>query len=205
MTVSAIVFDLGNVLIDIDFDRVFQSWARSLGEPVESVRERFKFDESYQQHERGEISGDEYLENLRGRFQLGLSYEQFLEGWNEVFLGESKGMAELLDALRGKVPLFGLTNTNQLHHDEWKVRYASLFSRLERIFVSSELGCRKPEPEIFRAVQSEVGVAQADQILFFDDAAENIAGARTWGWGAFQTTSCAEIRAHLLEETAFLH
>lgn len=205
MTVSAIVFDLGNVLIDIDFDRVFQSWARSLGEPVEGVRERFKFDDSYQQHERGEISGDEYLECLRNRFQLGLSYEQFLEGWNEVFLGESKGMAELLDALRSKVQLFGLTNTNQLHHDEWKVRYASLFSRLERIFVSSELGCRKPEPEIFRAVQSKVGVTQADQILFFDDAPENIAGARTWGWRAFQTTSCAEIRAHLLEETAFLH
>lgn len=201
MTVSALIFDLGNVLIDIDFDRVFQSWGQSLGRPVEEIRDSFHFDEAYERHERGQISGEVYLNHLRDSFQLSLTFADFIKGWNEVFLGESQGMAVLLDELNPQTRLLGLTNTNQLHHDEWKERYSTLFARLETIFVSSELGCRKPEPRIFETVQERLGIAKAEEVIFFDDALVNVEGARDYGWRAFQTTSCQQIREHLSQQT----
>ncbi|MDF1667912.1 MAG: HAD-IA family hydrolase, partial [Planctomycetota bacterium] len=137
-------------------------------------------------------------------FQRPLSFPNFIKGWNEVFLGESQGMAELLDGLKPQTRLLGLTNTNQLHHDEWKERYAGLFGRLEDIFVSSELGCRKPEPRIFETVQEKLGIMKSEEIIFFDDARVNVEGAKDSGWRAFQTTSCEQIREHLSTQTSLL-
>ncbi|TNF97595.1 MAG: hypothetical protein EP297_10375, partial [Gammaproteobacteria bacterium] len=56
----AIIFDVGNVLIHIDFEKVFQYWASQADIPVDHIRDRFHVDSAYQQHERGEITASQY-------------------------------------------------------------------------------------------------------------------------------------------------
>ena len=58
--------------------------------------------------------------------------------------------------------------------------YADTLAHFRRVFVSHELGARKPEARAFRRVAREVGLAP-ERILFFDDLPENVAGAREAG------------------------
>jgi glucose-1-phosphatase len=53
MGVDALLFDLGGVVIEIDFGRTVTSWAAAGGVPVDTLRARFAFDHVYERHERG--------------------------------------------------------------------------------------------------------------------------------------------------------
>ena len=63
------------------------------------------------------------------------------------------------------------------------VREKKILQRFDRLFLSHEMGCRKPEAAIYHQVAEELKVTPSS-ILFFDDRAENIEGARKAGWEA---------------------
>ena len=86
---KALLFDLGGVLIDIDFERTFRAWEALTPLSVEQIRERFYFDEAYQQHERGQIDLATYCAHLRQTLQLEGSDAQIAAGWNALFIGKS--------------------------------------------------------------------------------------------------------------------
>src|SRR5690242_3458591 len=93
---DALLFDLGGVVIDIDFNRVCARWAQLAGCDETLVRERFSHDEAYCRHEVGEIDAAGYFASLRGSLGIDLSDAQFLDGWNALYIGEIPGVATLL-------------------------------------------------------------------------------------------------------------
>src|SRR5215212_3108253 len=93
---EALLFDLGRVVIDLDFERALAVWAAHGSSDPAHLRACFREDEPYRQHEIGAISGAEYFANLRAAFGIALSDAQFLEGWNAIFVGESPGVCDLL-------------------------------------------------------------------------------------------------------------
>jgi putative hydrolase of the HAD superfamily len=194
--VEALLFDLGGVVIDIDFDRVFARWAAHSGCDPAAIRGRFAQDAPYQQHERGELDAAAYFACLRRSLGIALTDEQFAEGWGEVFVGEAPGMAALLRSAASQLPLYAFTNSNAAHQAIWSRRFASLLAPFRRVFVSSELGRRKPEPEAFHSVASAIGVAPRG-ILFFDDSRENVEGALAAGLRALHVGSQEDVRAAL--------
>ena len=100
---DVLLFDIGRVVLDIDFNKVVASWANHAGcEPGDLVS-KFSPDEAWHRHERGEISDAMFFENLRASLGIGLTDAQFLEGWNAIFTGEMPGIAPLL-AARGTTP-----------------------------------------------------------------------------------------------------
>jgi putative hydrolase of the HAD superfamily len=148
----------------------------------EEVVARVWQDRTYQELERGEITIDEYRARLAGLLGApDFSTEQFLSGWNGVFFGLVKGAIELLDALSGRgLRLAALTNTNVAHTEVWMGLYPEIVRRFERIFLSCELGSRKPEPQAYRAVLEYLALAP-DRTVFVDDREENVAAARDLG------------------------
>lgn len=64
-SVKALLFDLGGVVIDIDFNLVFAGWAGYSNRSVEEIKSKFSFDQFYEAHERGEIDSAEYFNSLR--------------------------------------------------------------------------------------------------------------------------------------------
>ena len=190
MTVDAILFDLGGVVIDIDFDRAFASWAAATGTPAETIRKRFSFDAAYERHERGEITGAEYFAALRSSLGIELSDAELAAGWNAIYLGEVPGIRALLQ--RQRLPCYGFTNSNATHQAFWAVRYADVLKSFRKVFVSSEMGLRKPEPAAFAAIASEIGVP-LERILFLDDTRANVDGALTIGMPAVLVRSLEDI------------
>jgi putative hydrolase of the HAD superfamily len=84
-TVDALLFDLGGVLVDIDFNRAFGAWANAAQVPASQIAGRFAFDQAYEAHERGEIDADGYFAHLRNTLGLSLSSEELLAGWNAIW------------------------------------------------------------------------------------------------------------------------
>jgi putative hydrolase of the HAD superfamily len=189
---GALLFDLGRVVLDIDFNRTLQHWAHLAGCEPAQLGQRFLPDESYYRHERGEISDEAFFAGLRSSLGVELTDAQFIEGWNAIFVGEMPGIHELLARAAKRLPLYALSNTNALHSAYFSSRYAELLGHFRKIFLSSTIGLRKPDAEAYDHVVQAIGVP-AEHIVFFDDLDENIRGARGRGLKAVRVTSSDDV------------
>ncbi len=189
---KAIIFDLGAVIVDIDFNRIFAAWSAASGVPADTIRQRYSVDEAYRQHERGLISGPTYFASLRQSLGLDLDDATFESGWNAIFGGEVAGIAERILRARRIAPCFVFSNTNATHQTYWARELAPTLSLFVKVFVSNEIGERKPDRAAFDAVCAMTGIAPAHS-LFFDDSEENVQGARLAGLTAVRVDSIADI------------
>jgi glucose-1-phosphatase len=196
VVVEALLFDLGGVVIDIDFGRALASWAEAAGMPVDALRARFAFDAAYQRHERGEIAAAEYFAALRASLRIEVSDPALVAGWNAIYVREVPGIRALLWAAADRFPLYAFTNSNPTHHTFSRVRYADVLQIFRRVFVSCEMGLRKPERAAFEAIAAAVGVP-LERILFFDDTPANVEGARAAGMPAVHVRCPADVAAAL--------
>jgi putative hydrolase of the HAD superfamily len=189
---DALLFDLGRVVIDIDFNKTLACWAGHAGcEPAHLVG-RFARDEIYQRHETGSIDDAEFFACLRSSLGIDLSDAQFLEGWNAIFAGEMPGIGSLLARAGAQLPLYAFSNTNSAHVKHFSQAYAQVLGHFREIFLSSAIGLRKPDAAAYDHVVQAIGVP-AERIVFFDDLAENIDGARARGLTAVLVTSSDDV------------
>jgi putative hydrolase of the HAD superfamily len=196
--VDALVFDLGGVLIDVDFGRVMAHWADAAKVGKDRLAGQFGPDEAYCAHERGELSHTDYFASLRKSLSLDLSDEQFLSGWNAIFGDPVPGMEPIVRSLADRFPLYVFSNTNQVHRAHWEPRHRRLLALFREVICSCDIGLRKPDPHAFLFVARRVGVAP-QRIAFFDDVEENVAGAREAGLRAFRFSSAEQVKKALAE------
>jgi glucose-1-phosphatase len=185
---DVLLFDLGRVVLDIDFSKVMASWAGHAGCTPAELAGRFVVDDSFKHHEVGRIDDAAFFQGLRDTLGIGISDEQFLEGWNSIFAGEVPGITAMLARAGAKMPLYAFSNTNGAHAEHFSRAYAEVLGHFREMFLSSTIGHRKPEAAAFDYVVKAIGVP-ASRILFFDDLAENIDGARARGLTAVHVTS----------------
>src|SRR6266704_5886683 len=110
------------------------------------------------------------------------------KGGTKFFAGEMPGIAPLLKRAAERLPLYAFSNTNGAHVEHFSQRYAAVLGHFREIFLSSRIGLRKPDPAAYDHVVKAIG-APAERIVFFDDLAENIEGARARGLTAVHVTS----------------
>jgi glucose-1-phosphatase len=189
---DALLFDLGRVVLDLDFNRSLACWAGHAGCEPEHLVGRFSAGEAYRRHERGEISDAEFFASLRGSLGIEVTDAQFLEGWNAIFAGPMPEIEPLLARAARSLPLYALSNTNRAHEAHFSQAYAAVLSHFRKLFLSSTMGLRKPEAEAYDHVIREIGVP-AERIVFFDDLAENVEAARARGLIAVQVTSIRDV------------
>jgi glucose-1-phosphatase len=189
---DALLFDLGRVVLDIDFDKVLASWAGHAGCEVAQLTGRLSLNEAWRRHEKGEIDDAEFFAGLRASMGIDISDAQFLEGWNAIFVGEIPGIAPLLARAAQRVPLYAFSNTNRPHVEHFSQNFAGVLGHFREIFLSSSIGLRKPDAAAYDHVVRAIGIP-ASRIVFFDDVAENIEGARARGLAAVHVTSSDDV------------
>jgi glucose-1-phosphatase len=189
---DALLFDLGRVVLDIDFSRAIACWARHAGcEPAHLVA-RFAQDEAYRDHERGKISDEAYFAGLRASLGIDISDRHFLEGWNAIFVGAMPDIARLLTRAGKYLPLYAFSNTNRPHVEHFTKAYADVLAHFREVYLSSTIGLRKPDAAAYDHVVRAIGLP-ASRIVFFDDVAENVEGARARGLSAVHVRSSKDI------------
>src|SRR5450755_4112863 len=193
---DALLFDLGRVVLNIDFSKAIACWAGHAGCTSDDILARLVRTEAYWHHETGKISDAAYFASLRASLGIDVSDAQFLEGWNAIFAGEMPEIAGLLARAARRLPLYAFSNTNRAHEAHFSQAYADVLGHFRKIFLSSTIGLRKPDAEAYDHVVKAIGVPAA-RIVFFDDLAENIEGARARGLTAVHVTSPDDV-AHAL-------
>ncbi|MSR41204.1 MAG: HAD family hydrolase [Phycisphaerales bacterium] len=134
------------------------------------------------QHQRGEIAGEEYLERLASLCEGIASTDELARAHQSVIVAEYPGIAEEIVRLRSAGWITAcLSNTNDLH---WKDLLAlPALQAMDARHASHLFGIEKPNKEIFRAFERALN-AKPEDILLFDDLAENCAAALECGWNA---------------------
>ncbi|MGK9173628.1 glucose-1-phosphatase [Yokenella regensburgei] len=175
------IFDLGNVIVDIDFNRVLGAWSDFSRVPLATLKQSFTMGEPFHRHERGEISDEDFAKALCEEMALPLSYEQFSTGWQTVFVSLRKEVITIMQKLREQGHrVVVLSNTNRLHTTYWPDQYPEIRAAADHIYLSQEMGMRKPEARIYQQVLAREGFSAADTV-FFDDNPDNIEGANQLG------------------------
>jgi FMN phosphatase YigB (HAD superfamily) len=193
---DALLFDLGRVVLDIDFNKTLACWAAHAGCQPAHLVGRFTRGEIYQRHERGEIGDAEFFAALRTSLGVEMTDDQFLEGWNAIFAGEMPGIAPLLARAAQRMPLYAFSNTNGAHVEHFSQTYADVLGHFRELFLSSTIGLRKPDAAAYDHVVKAIGVPPK-RIVFFDDLAENIEGARARGLIAVHVRSPDDVAGAL--------
>jgi len=189
---DALLFDLGRVVLDIDFKRAIACWARHGGCEVADIAARFSADEMARRYEAGKIDDAAYFAHLRKMLGVDIADAQLLEGWNAIFIGEIPGIAPLLARAAKHLPLYAFSNTNPLHIAHFSKVHAAVLGHFREMYLSSTIGLLKPDAAAYDHVVKAIG-APASRIVFFDDLADNIAGARAGGLIAVHVKSSEDV------------
>ncbi|HSS27544.1 MAG TPA: HAD family phosphatase [Usitatibacter sp.] len=190
--VRALLFDLGGVVMGLDWNRCFAHWAAASASDAATLRSRYSFDTAYRRHEVGEIGELDYYRSLRDSLGIDIPDDEWARGWGAVFTEEIEPVTRLIAQVKDRVPVYGFSNTNAAHQRTWSSNFGPAIALFREIFTSHELGVRKPERESFQRVSERIGVAPP-AILFFDDTPENVEGARRAGLQAVLVRSPEDV------------
>ena len=194
----ALIFDFGGVVIDIDFNLALQNWAKLSELSISEMLERFKMDSAYKKHETAKMSWDDYVEHLRQSLQLNGSDEEILSGWNSIFKEQVPDVVEAIRSIGEKTKCSLLSNSNVAHQAFWENKYSELLPLFSNVFVSSEIGLRKPDPDCFEYLLDKLNIEARDAI-FFDDTYENIVAGRKFGIASVHVKSSDDVVSKLGE------
>ncbi len=191
------IFDLGNVVFNIDWEPMFMKWSSHSGVPASTLKERAKPDRTVERFECNEISNHDFHQHINTMMGINLSFEEFCEGWNAIFMEENIEICPIIPDLKKIMQVVAFSNTNEIHAAVWSERYAHILHHFDEIFISSRIGFRKPEHEGFRHVLKQRRVS-ASETIFFDDSEINIIGAEQLGIRGVLVDTPSKVRDVLL-------
>jgi glucose-1-phosphatase len=176
-TDAVVVFDLGRVLVHIDFD----AFPKKLGLNASNTSSltQAAVRKTAFEYETGKLSTDKFLMTLEGIFKHKYSREQLLEAWDAIICEENAEMLPIVDAVQEKHDTAILSNTGASHFEK-AYSTTSIIKKFDKRFLSYEIGAMKPDPVVYRHVIESLGVDPVS-ILFIDDIEENVKAAEAYG------------------------
>jgi HAD superfamily hydrolase (TIGR01549 family) len=187
--IKAIVFDLGNTLVKIEYKPLIMNL--NLDGRYNEIELYKFFEEPAQKFEKGEIDSESFYHIVKKELKLGVNFEKFKLAWCSVATEYVDGMDRLLKILNTKYPLYILSNTNELHFDCIMKKFPVL-NCMKDFFLSYEIGAMKPNIEIYRYLLKNLTV-DASEIIFIDDKEENVTSAKRLGIDAIRFTTTDEL------------
>jgi putative hydrolase of the HAD superfamily len=195
--IKCVIFDLGGVIVPLDFERGYRAIAPHCSYPASEISGRIGATDLVQRFETGRISSEHFVKELCTALELKIDYEGFCKIWSSIFLEHSLVPESLLKALKPKYRLLLLSNTNPIHFEMLRGVY-SMLSHFDRFVLSYEVGALKPSPEIYEAAIRHAGCAPSE-CFFTDDIPAYIEGAKRAGMDAVQFESSEQIAREMRE------
>jgi putative hydrolase of the HAD superfamily len=185
--ISALLVDLGRVLVDFDMagcEAVLASRSRVGAEALMRILWDTGRARSY---ERGEVTASQFHAYLVEDAGLEMGFEEFMTCWTEVFDPDPILPPHVLPELASRFPMTLVSNTNEAHADFVRRNY-DFFPYFTNLVFSYEVGALKPDARIFERAIAVAGYP-AGNLLFIDDRSENIAAAAGLGLQTHQFRS----------------
>lgn len=181
---SAIVFDLGNVLINFDYDIAFKKFEKiepNLGKKfLEHHKKNYHIHRAF---EKGMINEDEFIRIALSGVNHKVDSKTFAKIYSDIFTPNDDVIA-LLPLLKKKYKLILLSNTDPLHKKYGWEKY-EFISYFDQLVLSFEVSSVKPEEKIYKAVEGFSKLPPQEH-LYIDDIADYTETAKKLGWDAIQ-------------------
>jgi putative hydrolase of the HAD superfamily len=189
--IDTIIFDLGQVIIDLTPDRVISSLQKHTDKDPNEIVNLIATSPALIDYETGQTTDEEFCSAANKLLNTNIDQVEFEDIWIS-FLGEMKiEKLELLQKLKENFKVLILSNTNEIHQREFDRRIGELYAgkvmadMVHTAHYSQDLKLRKPDRTIFERV-IEIHNLIPDKTLFFDDREDNIEAARRLGIDAVQ-------------------
>lgn len=186
MQIKNVIFDLGGVLLNIDYHLTIQAFVDIGMSNFQELFTQAQQSELFDKIEVGEISSDEFLAEIKALMPSYVSEVAIRTAWNAMLLDLPSERLDFLLAVKEKYNTALLSNTNSIHLESFykelkKVHnLKSLDDYFHKVYFSCDLGMRKPNPEIFLRV-CELEGFNPSETLFIDDTIQHVEGAKQAG------------------------
>ncbi len=202
--IANIIFDIGDVLIDIDYDRMDAEFEKLAHVDFKNIVSKSSQTKLFDEFERGEVDAEGFREGIRKYLKEDVSDEEIDAAWNSLIVNYPKEKFELLKDLKKKYRVLALSNINPIHleklnKDAKEQLGVDLFSDFfHKAYYSHELGSRKPEPDIYEWVLNEEEIVP-EETLFIDDKPDNVKEAVVYGIQGFHLKERDKLIAQLFD------
>jgi glucose-1-phosphatase len=175
----AVIFDIGRVLIRIDFAPAMTGLAAGLSLSPDEIWRAIENDPRWPDLQDGRMSARDWHLHLSRRFGISSSFEQFTETWNRVLDPQPIQDTSLFETLSKKYRLALLSNTDPIHVAHMEASYDFFRFFPARIY-SCAVGASKPSPVVYLEALRAVNV-QASEAVYIDDIQAYVEAARSLG------------------------
>jgi len=194
---SAIVFDLGKVLIPFDYAPAINKLNQieeGLGDLfIEFYKSNYHFHRDF---EKGKISEAEFVNRMLDVIDHKIDGETFKKYYADIF-SLNEDIISLLPILKTDYKLFLLSNTDSIHQKYGWQKYEFL-KYFDKLILSHKVGAVKPEEKIYRAVEAASGFP-SEEHFYIDDIQEYVDAAINLGWDAVQFVDYQKLVSDLKE------
>lgn len=194
---TAVVFDLGNVLIEWDRRFLFEKLIDD-PEQLQSFLDNVFTMEDNQELDRGtplHTVAEHVASRNPDHRELIMA---FADRWIETLGGVIDGSVAVLDELsRGGVQLYALSNWGRDTFEMIEANYP-FFELFDGMVISGREGITKPDPAIFRLLSDRYALEPEDAV-FIDDSDANVAAALSLGFDAVLFETPERLREQLVE------
>ncbi len=189
-----LLFDLGNVLVQLDLDQ----FSKSLGVDIHNARNHYGqgVRELTNKYEAGRCSTKEYFSSLRSFLDNRFDVTALQKAFQSVLTDPMPGMEDLVRRATAQVPAVLVSNTNEFHFTDVLPRVPAL-NYLPKRYLSYQLHALKPFPEFYQYIIRHENV-EPNEMLFIDDVEENVEGARMEGMAGYQFRNAAGLEKVLI-------
>jgi glucose-1-phosphatase len=179
---KAIIFDLGGVIVNLDQDRTIRSFKR-LNIDLDEVNEKLPI---FKEYELGKVNTETFVQTIKAELKGNASDVEISNAWNNMILNVPIDRIEILKQLRKEYKIFILSNTNELHIQEFKKIFEkdhpdeiweSLF---DKIYYSHQINLRKPHLDAWQIILDENNL-KPEETIFIDDTRMHFKAAETMG------------------------
>jgi len=192
--VKTIIFDIGGVIVNLDYERVCAPLAELSGRDKSKVREEVENGPIVRAAMKGLIEPREFHRLLCLALGITVGYNRFTEIWVRL-LSDNKGIDRIIQPLKSKFKLVLASNTEHIHYSHCVDNFSTL-RYFETRFLSYEMGLLKPDQKYFYQVLR--GLDQpSKEMLFIDDKQENVESANSVGITALRFSSNENLQAEL--------
>ncbi len=197
--IANILFDFGNVIIDIDSSTAFDRIAAFRSPDIDEVDYRVQVVELSERLEVDAITKVDFIEGILNLATPDIMPNDVIEAWNSMLVGIPKYRFGMLESLKQNFNLLMLSNTNVLHI-AWVHQHLESIHGIDDfesqffhdVYYSHEIKARKPEAEAFLHVIEE-SLITPEKTLFIDDIQEYLDAATKLGFQTLHSPPDEEI------------
>jgi len=194
MAIEHIFFDIGNVLLALDWEKAVKEIGNRSAIALDQIPYRL-YESRIDEYERGRITTEQFFADLQAKLGYQGGLHELVLAASDIFFPLERNV-DLARTLRNRYRLGIISNINPAHVEFLEGRY-DFFSLFETRVYSCEVGSRKPESRIFEQALRALD-ASAHSSLFIDDLEQNVAAARKLGWSAIRALPGTDLRSEML-------